>query len=104
MFLLVHYNCLLEVAVSSPSPDSQSNKSAPRKKVSGLPLFLLRLVIMFAILGGVSTLFELELEFIDKKTWLLIVLLPLGWAGSLVLSAWLVGTIFYNKDDHSDEA
>jgi hypothetical protein len=104
MVLPVHYNCLLEVAVSSPSPDSQSAKSPARKRISGVPLFLLRLVIMFAILGVVSTLFELELDFIDKKTWLLIVILPLGWAGALVLSAWLVGMIFYNKDDPSDEA
>ena len=33
----------------------------------------------------------------------LLIMLPLGWAAAMVISAWLVGMIYYGKDDSSDE-
>ena len=84
-------------------PNPESDRSAGRKKLSGVPLFLLRLFLFFAFIGAASSIFELDLSFEGRNVGLLIVLLPLGWVAALILSAWLVGMIWYNKDDPNDQ-
>ena len=69
------------------------------KKLSGFPLFLLRFILFFIVIAAASSLFELLLSFFGHRVGLLIVLLPLGWATAMVLSAFLVGMIYYDKDD-----
>ena len=51
------------------------------------------------MIAAASSLFELLLSFFGHRIGLLIVLLPLGWATAMVLSAFLVGMIYYDKDD-----
>jgi len=104
MFLSVYFNSLWESAVSSVPPSPQAEqKNRQGKKLSGAPLFLLRFVLFFIVLAAASSLFELLLSFVGHRIGLLIVLLPLGWAAAMILSAWLVGMLYYGKDDADGE-
>jgi hypothetical protein len=87
--------------VSSVPPSQQEERRG--KKLSGFPLFLIRFVLFFIVLAAASSLFELLLSFVGHRIGLLIVILPLGWAAAMVLSAWLVGMLYYGKDDTDGE-
>ena len=104
MFLSVYFNSLWESAVSSVPPSPQAEqKNRQGKKLSGAPLFLLRFVLFFIVLAAAWSIYELELSFQGRNIGLLVVLLPLGWAAAMVLSAWLVGMLYYGKDDTDGE-
>ena len=101
MFFRVYFNSLWESAVSSVPPSPQGERRG--KKLSGAPLFLLRFVLFFIVLAAAWSIYELELSFQGRNIGLLVVLLPLGWAAAMVLSAWLVGMLYYGKDDTDGE-
>ena len=104
MFLSVYFNSLWESAVSSVPPSPQAEqKNRQGKKLSGAPLFLLRFVLFFIVRAAAWSIYELELSFQGRNIGLLVVLLPLGWAAAMVLSAWLVGMLYYGKDDADGE-
>ena len=104
MFFIDHFNSLRESAVSAAAPNPKPGESNQQgKKLSGTPLFLLRFFLFSIVLGAAWGIFELELSFEGRNIGLLVVLLPLGWAAAMVLSAWLVGMIYYNKDDNDGE-
>ena len=87
--------------MSTVPPNQQEERRG--KKLSGFPLFLIRIVLFFIVLAAASSLFELLLSFVGHRIGLLIVILPLGWAAAMVLSAWLVGMLYYGKDDTDGE-
>ena len=87
--------------MSTVPPNQQEERRG--KKLSGFPLFLVRFVIFFIVLAAAASLFELLLSFVGHRIGLLIVLLPLGWATAIVLSAYLVGMLYYGKDDADGE-
>ncbi len=103
MFLSDYFNSLWESIVSSvpPSPPSEQN-TRQSKKLSGGPLFLLRFFLFFIILAAAWAIFDLELSFEGRNIGLLVVLLPLGWAAAMVLSAFLVGMLYYQDKDDTD--
>ena len=103
MFFIDHFNSLRESVVSSvpPSPPSEQN-NRQNKKLLGGPLFLLRFFLFFMILAAAWAIFDLELSFEGRNVGLLVVLLPLGWAAAMVLSAFLVGMLYYQGNDDSD--
>ena len=82
-----------------------SNRQPERrgKHLSGFRLFLVRFVLFFIVIAAASSLFELLLSLFGHRVGLLIVLLPLGWATAVVLSAFLVGMLYYDKDDADGE-
>ena len=104
MFFADHFNSLREPAVSSAAPNPKPGQSDPKgQKLSGIPIFLLRFFIFFIVLGAAWGIYELELSFQGRNIGLLVVMLPLGWAAAMVLSAWLVGMLYYDKDDYDGE-
>ena len=104
MFFNDYFNSLRESTVPSVSPSPQPGQKNPKdKKVSGTPLFLLRFFLFFIVLAAAWGIYELELSFEGRNIGLLVVLLPLGWAAAMVLSAWLVGMLYYGKDDRDGE-
>jgi len=84
-----------------PSPNPESDR--PARKLTGAPLFFVRFFLCAFILVVFDTLFELKLDFASERPVGLLIMLPLGWAAAMVISAWLVGMIYYGKDDSSDE-
>ena len=104
MFFTDHFNSLRGPAVSSAAPNQKPGQRDPKgKKLSGTPMFLLRFFIFFIVLGAAWGIYELELSFQGRNIGLLVVMLPLGWAAAMVLSAWLVGMLYYDKDDNDGE-
>ena len=88
---------------SVPPTPQEEQQNRQGKKISGVPLFLLRFVLFFIVLAAAWSIYELELSFQGRNIGLLVVLLPLGWAAAMVLSAWLVGMLYYGKDDADGE-
>ena len=80
-------------------PPSDLQEERRGKKLSGLRMFLLRFFLFFFVLAAAWGILELELSFEGRDIGLLVILLPLGWAAAMVLSAFLVGMIYYDKDD-----
>ena len=81
---------------------SEQGESDSKKSLSGLPLFIIRLVVCLILVGAAYGIFITVLEFEAHQPWLLIILLPLGWFGAMVISAWFVGMFFYDKEDTSE--
>ena len=87
--------------MSTVPPNQQ--KQDQRKKLSGVPLFLLRFILFFIVLAAAWGIFDLDLSFEGRNIGLLVVILPLGWVAAMILSAFLVGMLYYNKDDADGE-
>ena len=87
--------------MSTGPPNRQEERRG--KQLSGFRLFLVRFVLFFIVIAAASSLFELLLSLFGHRVGLLIVLLPLGWATAVVLSAFLVGMLYYDKDDADGE-
>ena len=90
---------LTTLDTESMTDEQQNDDQRSTQKLSGAKLFAIRLLICFLIVGGVYFACFFIFAFETHQWWLFAILLPFGWVGALIISTWIVGAIFYDRDE-----